>query len=144
MGNQYHYNDWLCDFLFYDLLQREGMIFSSSRSSLCKRYLTEPSALLIQFAFFFPNFVSKATQREVKSISFSKFHRCHMWNVHLYSTKESEICKTPFGYFIGIITILRMLLLLNLTFVIALRPLQAPYLLQIWMNSLEIIQEKIQ
>lgn len=42
------------------------------------------------------------------------------------------------------ITILRMLLLLKLILVIAPRPFQTSYLFQLWINSPEVVQEKIQ
>ena len=52
--------------------------------------------------------------------------------------------QNSFGVFYKIITILRLLLLHKLTFVIELESFQTFYLLQIWVHSLQIIQEKIQ
>lgn len=94
-----NYSDWLCDVLVCALLQREVMIFVQLQVKYMQDVSPQSSALLILFAFSFPNFSSRVTQREVKSISFSKYHSHYMWNVHLYSTKESEISfwEFPFG-----------------------------------------------
>lgn len=83
MDDHSHDSTWFCGFCYYDLLDGEFTIFPSSGSSVCKSYHAVSSALLTQFAFALSSFSSRAAQREVKSISFAKFHSCYEWNVYL-------------------------------------------------------------
>ena len=83
MADHSHDSGWFCGFCYYDLLDGEFTVFPQFWVSECKRYHAVPSALLTRFAFALSNFSSRAAQREVKSVSFAKFHSCYEWSVHL-------------------------------------------------------------